>query len=232
MQSISLGRFLGPVLLKFCLIATISLVLGFVAGPKAGWVLAATLLALYVCGFVFALYRTVRWMEASQQTLALQAPVDEWNSIASLLYRTRKLERAVRQAESVGARVLLGGHRRGALMEPTILADVPRHAELATRECFGPLAPILAVDGLDDALALANATAYGLSSGVVTRSLDAAVRAIKGIRAGTVNINEIPGYRLELSPFGGVKDSGLGIKEGVIEAMRFMSTVKTYSLPW
>ncbi len=97
MQSISLGRFLGPVLLKFCLIATISLVLGFVAGPKAGWVLAATLLALYVCGFVFALYRTVRWMEASQQTLALQAPVDEWNSIASLLYRTRKLERAVRQ---------------------------------------------------------------------------------------------------------------------------------------
>jgi aldehyde dehydrogenase (NAD+) len=55
---------------------------------------------------------------------------------------------------------------------------------------------------------------------------------VKGIKAGTVNVNEIPGYRLELSPFGGVKDSGLGIKEGVIEAIKFMTTVKTFSLPW
>jgi acyl-CoA reductase-like NAD-dependent aldehyde dehydrogenase len=85
---------------------------------------------------------------------------------------------------------------------------------------------------LDDAIALSNATAYGLSSGVVTESLASATRAIKGIRAGTVNVNEIPGYRLELSPFGGVKDSGLGIKEGVTEAMKFMTTVKTFSLPW
>ena len=80
--------------------------------------------------------------------------------------------------------------------------------------------------------ALANATPYGLSSGVVTRSMESAIRAVKGIRAGTVNVNEIPGYRLELSPFGGVKDSGLGIKEGVIEAMKYMTTVKTFSLPW
>ena len=55
---------------------------------------------------------------------------------------------------------------------------------------------------------------------------------MRRIQAGTVNVNEIPGYRLELSPFGGVKDSGLGIKEGVIEAMKFMSHVKTFSLPW
>jgi hypothetical protein len=89
-----------------------------------------------------------------------------------------------------------------------------------------------ATDTATDALALANATDYGLSSGVVTTSLESAVKAIKGIRAGTVNINEVPGYRLESTPFGGIKDSGLGIKEGVVEAMRFMSTVKTYSLPW
>ena len=142
------------------------------------------------------------------------------------------LERAVREAEQAGARILRGGKRRGALLEPTILADVPRDAGLATRECFGPLAPIFGVRDLDDAIALANATPYGLSSGVVTNSLSAATRAIKGIRAGTVNVNESPGYRLELSPFGGVKDSGLGIKEGVVEAMKFMSTVKTFSLPW
>ncbi len=144
----------------------------------------------------------------------------------------RSLEAAVRSAETAGARVLLGGRRHGALLEPTILADVPRTAEIATRECFGPLAPIFPIRDLDDAISLANATPYGLSSGVVTRSLESALRSVKGIRAGTVNINEIPGYRLELSPFGGVKDSGLGIKEGVIEAMKFMTSVKTFSLPW
>ena len=142
------------------------------------------------------------------------------------------LEAAIRQAVSVGAKVLLGGERRGALVSPTVLADVPRSAHLATNECFGPLAPIFAVRDLDDAIALANATPYGLSSGVVTTSLESAIRAVKGIKAGTVNVNEIPGYRLELSPFGGVGDSGLGIKEGVVEAMKFMTTVKTFSLPW
>lgn len=142
------------------------------------------------------------------------------------------LENAVREAEKDGARILLGGKRRNALMEPTILTDVPRHTHLATHECFGPLAPIFAVRDLDDAITLANATPYGLSSGIVTRSMDSAIRAVKGIKAGTVNVNEIPGYRLEVSPFGGIKDSGLGIKEGVGEAIKFMTSVKTFSLPW
>jgi aldehyde dehydrogenase (NAD+) len=161
-------------------------------------------------------------------------PSDEATVVGTVIDEAaaRSLESAVREAEAAGARVMLGGRRRGALLEPTILTDVPRTAGLATRECFGPLAPIFTVHDLDDAIALANATPYGLSSGVVTRSLESATRAIKGIRAGTVNINEVPGYRLELSPFGGVKDSGLGIKEGVVEAMKFMTNVKTFSLPW
>lgn len=142
------------------------------------------------------------------------------------------LESAFQQAISAGAKVLLGGKRSGALLEPTILTQVPRTATIATQECFGPLAPVYAVDGLEDAIQFANATDYGLSSGVVTNNMDWALRAIKEIHAGTVNINEIPGYRLEWSPFGGIKDSGLGVKEGVIEAIKFMTTVKTYSLPW
>lgn len=161
-------------------------------------------------------------------------PEDEATVVGTVVDEAaaRSLEAAVNEARTAGARVLLGGGRRGASFEPTILADVPRTARLATTECFGPLAPIFAVHDLEDAIALANATSYGLSSGVVTQSLESATRAIKGIRAGTVNVNEIPGYRLELSPFGGVKDSGLGIKEGVAEAMKFMTTVKTFSLPW
>jgi aldehyde dehydrogenase (NAD+) len=67
---------------------------------------------------------------------------------------------------------------------------------------------------------------------VVTTSLERALKAIKTLRCGTVNINEVPGFRIENSPFGGIKESGLGIKEGVIEAIKCMTTVKTFSLPW
>ena len=142
------------------------------------------------------------------------------------------LQRRVSQAVDEGARVLIGGKRTGALLEPTVIADVPRTTEMVCQESFGPLAPILAVRDLDDAIELANSSNYGLSSGVVTNDLGAAMKAVRSLETGTVNINDVPGYRVELSPFGGVKDSGLGIKEGVVEAIRFMTTVKTFSLPW
>jgi len=103
---------------------------------------------------------------------------------------------------------------------------------MVTCESFGPLAPIIEVDDLDDALALANSTEYGLSSGVVTTNLQSAFKAIRTLRCGTVNINEVPGFRVESSPFGGIKDSGLGVKEGVIESIKAYSYVKTFSLPW
>ncbi len=142
------------------------------------------------------------------------------------------LETVVKNAVAAGAKVLVGGQRQGALLAPTVITNVPRDCEMVVCESFGPLAPILTVRDLDDAIALANSTSYGLSSGVVTNDINKAIKAIKSLRCGTVNINEIPGYRIENSPFGGVKDSGLGIKEGVIEAIKCMTTVKTFSLPW
>ena len=142
------------------------------------------------------------------------------------------LERRVRDAVKEGASVLLGGARHGALMEPTILADVPRGAEVVACESFGPLAPIIPIDDLDDAIRYYNSGNFGLSSAIVTNDLSLALKACKELRTGTTNVNEVPGYRIESSPFGGVKDSGLGIKEGVVEAMKFMTHVKTFSLPW
>jgi aldehyde dehydrogenase (NAD+) len=142
------------------------------------------------------------------------------------------LETVVKEAVAAGAKVLAGGERKGALLYPTVIANVPRDCRMIVCESFGPLAPIVTVRDLDDAIAVANSTAYGLSSGVVTNSIDKALKAVKQLRCGTVNVNEVPGYRIENSPFGGVKDSGLGIKEGVIEAMKCMTTVKTFSLPW
>ncbi|MCE9555827.1 MAG: aldehyde dehydrogenase family protein [Planctomycetes bacterium] len=142
------------------------------------------------------------------------------------------LERVYKQAVKEGAKLLYGGRREGALLEPTVIGNVPRYTEMVCEESFGPLAPIMSIRDVDDAIELANATAFGLSSGVVTNNLDSAIRLVKGIRTGTVNINAVPGYRIESSPFGGVKDSGLGIKEGVIESIKYMTNVKTFSLPW
>ena len=142
------------------------------------------------------------------------------------------LESVVNKAVEQGAKVLLGGKRNGALLEPTVIDNVPRNAQMIVQESFGPLAPILTFKDIDDAIALSNATAYGLSSGIVTHNMDYALRFIKELKVGTVNINEVPGYRIESSPFGGIKDSGLGIKEGVIEAMKCFTYVKTFSLPW
>lgn len=147
---------------------------------------------------------------------------------ASAIY----LETVVKEAAAAGARILTGGQRRGALLQPTVMDQVPRDCRMVVCESFGPLAPIITIRDLDDALTLANSTAYGLSSGVVTNNMQSALKAIRTLRCGTVNINEVPGFRIESSPFGGVKDSGLGIKEGVIEAMKGYSYVKTFSLPW
>ena len=140
---------------------------------------------------------------------------------------------ALDAAVADGAEVLWsGGTREGAVFPPTVVGNVRRTSRMVVEESFGPLAPIIAVRDLDDAIDLANNTAFGLSTGIVTNNLAAAVKAVKHIRTGTVNINQVPGYRIESSPFGGVKDSGLGIKEGVIEAVRFMTNTKTVSFPW
>ncbi len=85
---------------------------------------------------------------------------------------------------------------------------------------------------MDDAIALSNSAAYGLSSGIVTNNMEYALRFVRELKVGTVNINEVPGYRIESFPFGGIKDSGFGVKEGVIEAIRCFTFVKTFSMPW
>ena len=161
-------------------------------------------------------------------------PMDEATKVGTVIDEASAvyLESVVKEAVAAGARVLTGGQRRGALLQPTVIDNVPRDCRMVVCESFGPLAPIITVRDLDDALTLANSTAYGLSSGVVTNNLQYALKAVRTLRCGTVNINEVPGFRIESSPFGGVKDSGLGIKEGVIEAIKGYSYVKTFSLPW
>lgn len=144
----------------------------------------------------------------------------------------REFERRMQAAIAQGAKLLTGGQRRGAQLTPAVLDHVRPEMEIVSCETFGPYAPILRVPDLDAAIATANRQDFGLSSGVVTNNLHAINRCIRELRVGSVNIGEVPGYRTELTPFGGTKDSGLGVKEGVIEAMKGMTFTKLYTLPW
>ncbi|SIO71278.1 putative phosphonoacetaldehyde dehydrogenase [Burkholderia sp. GAS332] len=141
-------------------------------------------------------------------------------------------EARVNEAIAQGARLLIGNERQGALFPPTVLDRVTPAMELVAQETFGPVSPIIAFNDLDDAIRIANGTAYGLSSGVCTDSLENITRFANELNVGTVNVWEVPGYRIELTPFGGIKDSGLGHKEGVQEAMKSFTNVKTFTLPW
>ncbi|KMW60373.1 NAD-dependent aldehyde dehydrogenase [Candidatus Rhodobacter oscarellae] len=147
---------------------------------------------------------------------------------AAALFETRVL-----MAADAGAEILYHPKRRGALLPPIVVDHVPHDSELVMEETFGPIIPIVRVPDDDaEVMKISNGTQFGLSSGVCTNDLNRAIAYINGLDVGTCNIWEQPGYRIEMSPFGGIKDSGNGIKEGVIEAMKFFTNVKTYSLPW
>ncbi|HXW73651.1 MAG TPA: phosphonoacetaldehyde dehydrogenase [Steroidobacteraceae bacterium] len=144
----------------------------------------------------------------------------------------RSFEERVNDAVAHGARLLYGNIRNGALYSPTLLDRVQPQMLLVKQETFGPVSPVMTFRTLEDAIRIANSTVYGLSSAVCTNRLDYITRFVAELNVGTVNVREVPGYRLELTPFGGIKDSGLGYKEGVQEAIRSFTNLKTYSLPW
>lgn len=144
----------------------------------------------------------------------------------------KMFERRVNDAVKVGAKLLHGNNRDGALYPPTVVDHVPADCELVMEETFGPAIPIVRCRDIDHIIEVANSTAFGLSSGVCTDNMKYIQRFIAELVTGTVNVWEVPGYRIEMSPFGGIKDSGLGYKEGVIEAMKSYTNVKTFSLPW
>jgi putative phosphonoacetaldehyde dehydrogenase len=141
-------------------------------------------------------------------------------------------ESRVNEAIAQGAKLLAGNVRRGALYAPTVIDHVRPEMTVVHEETFGPVSPVIRFKTLDDAIRIVNGTAYGLSSSICTNRLDVITRVIQELHVGSVNVREVPGYRLEMTPFGGIKDSGLGYKEGVLEAMKSFCNTKTYSLPW
>jgi putative phosphonoacetaldehyde dehydrogenase len=161
-------------------------------------------------------------------------PLDPATDMGTVIDEAAAIEFEARVIEAVaqGARLLTGNVRRGALYSPTVLDRVRPEMRLVREETFGPVSPVIRFSDIDEAIRTANGTAYGLSSAVCTQRLDHITRFVSELNVGTVNVREVPGYRLELTPFGGIKDSGLGYKEGVLEAMKSFTNTKTYSLPW
>lgn len=162
-------------------------------------------------------------------------PMDAATELGTVVHEqaAKLFEARVNMAAEQGADVLYNPGRKGALLPPIVIDRVPHGSELVMEETFGPIVPVVRVPDDDDAvIAISNSTAFGLSSGVCTNDFRRMQKYIAGLKVGTVNIWEVPGYRIEMSPFGGIKDSGNGYKEGVIEAMKSFTNVKTFSLPW
>lgn len=179
--------------------------------------------------------RFVPLVLAKAKAIKFGDPQDPETELGCVIHATAAelFEKRVFMAQDQGAEILYHPGRDGALLPPIVVDKVPHDSELVMEETFGPIIPIVRVPDDDaEVMAISNSTEFGLSSGVCTNDLNRAIAYINGLDVGTCNIWEQPGYRIEMSPFGGIKDSGNGVKEGVIEAMKFFTNVKTYSLPW
>jgi len=145
------------------------------------------------------------------------------------MVRQRDAERVsewVDEAVSDGARLVCGGRREGAVVVPTLLADVRPDMRISRDELFGPAVAITRAATIDEAITLANSTRYGLSAGIFTQDIDNAIRFARQVDSGNIQINWGPMWRADLMPYGGLKDSGMG-KEGPKYAIQEMTELKT-----
>ncbi len=153
--------------------------------------------------------------------------LDEATDMGPMITETEaeRVERWVAEAVELGATVLAGGSRRGALMEPTVLENVPENATIHHSEVFGPAVNLYPVDDLDEAIAKANSVDFGLHSAGFSNDLTICHRMAEGLDSGSVIINDSTDYRLDSMPFGGIKSSGLG-KEGIRFSLAEMTEPK------
>jgi glyceraldehyde-3-phosphate dehydrogenase (NADP+) len=134
----------------------------------------------------------------------------------------KRIEGWVKEAVKAGAKVLTGGKRRGAIYEPTVLANVPAGCKVDVDEVFAPTVNLYPVKNLDEAIAKANAVNFGLHAGIFTKDVNKAFKAIRELEVGGVIVNDSSDYRIDMMPFGGVKRSGLG-REGIKFALMEMT---------
>jgi aldehyde dehydrogenase (NAD+) len=152
--------------------------------------------------------------------LAVGDPRDEKTDVGPLVDEAAagRVAAWVDEAVRAGAVLQAGGLRDGATYAPTVLTDVPAGSRVWDEEVFGPVLAVAAVDGVDEAFAAVNASRYGLQAGVFTHDLQTAFRAARELEVGGVVVGDVPSYRADQMPYGGVKESGSG-REGVRSTM-------------
>ena len=140
-----------------------------------------------------------------------------------------RVDEWIREAVNAGARLVTGGERRGAVYAPTIVADVKPEMRISAEELFGPAVAVTPFDDIDQAIALANDTPYGLSAAIFTESLESAMKFAREVQSGNLHVNWGPQWRADLMPYGGLKESGFG-KEGPRYAVEEMTELKAVVL--
>lgn len=169
-------------------------------------------------------------VEATEK-LVMGNPLDAKTALGTLISEKSaiQVEETVNNAVENGAKVLTGGVRDGAFYKATVIDYVTPDMDLVVRETFGPIAPIIRVKNLDEAIEVANDTEYGLQAGVFTQDYSSAMRCANEIEAGTVFVNKQSTFRTDNMPFGGFKNSGVG-KEGIKYAIDEMTKTKLIGL--
>jgi len=162
------------------------------------------------------------------EALKVGDPMKEDTQVSAMISETeaRRVESWVAEAVAQGARVLTGGERQKAVYAPTVVADVRPKMRISCDELFGPAVAVTPVDGVEQALELANDSKYGLGAGIFTRDITQALRFARRVESGNVMINWTPLWRADLMPYGGFKNSGIG-KEGPRYAVEEMTESKT-----
>jgi acyl-CoA reductase-like NAD-dependent aldehyde dehydrogenase len=159
--------------------------------------------------------------------LTMGSQLDETTKVGPMVREKEavRVDAWVREAVDQGARVVVGGQRQGAIYAPTVVADVKPEMRISCDELFGPAVAVTPFDDLDQAIALANDTQYGLAAGIFTENLEWAWKFAREVHSGNLHVNWGPQWRADLMPYGGVKDSGFG-KEGPAYAVLEMTELK------
>jgi acyl-CoA reductase-like NAD-dependent aldehyde dehydrogenase len=165
---------------------------------------------------------------AQTQKLVIGSPLSQDTDVGPMIDQVaaERIEEWVLEATRGGAKILIGGKRRGAIYEPTLLAHVPSNSRLVCEEAFGPVAVIEVYDEFERMLVSVNDSQFGLQAGLFTRDLVKARMAFDHLEVGAVIINDVPTMRIDAMPYGGVKASGIG-REGVHFAIEHMTELKT-----
>ncbi|MFH5187360.1 aldehyde dehydrogenase family protein [Paenibacillus sp. TAB 01] len=169
---------------------------------------------------------TDRFIEQTKQ-LRVGDPSDEQTDVSSMIHEreTERIHSWVQEAVEAGARIGYGGRRENSVYLPTVLLDVKREMAVSCKEVFAPVVSIVAYKHLEEAIESVNDSVYGLNVGIYTQNLTTAFRAAKEIQAGGVIVNDIPTFRVDHMPYGGVKESGYG-REGIKYAVQEMTELK------